>query len=211
MLIFITSKHILGFKLLYVLATIVFESWKLINTAASSCIWCSIASFMSCHHVSSTVWMTSFRVLTITPSKRRGLCCAVVCCAVLCNLSWDVSWDVSSAVCHCAAPILPLCSSALVSCRQPLPYRPVEDRLQDYGEVLGRLPQQDQEELLHTQAARCMDCGTPFCHQTSSGQSCNFPALSHQLLGGFHTTEDSMLQVSCAALALDLLSTIFWS
>jgi len=53
--------------------------------------------------------------------------------------------------------------------RQPLPYRPVEDRLQDYGEVLGRLPQQDQEELLHTQAARCMDCGTPFCHQTSSG------------------------------------------
>jgi len=53
--------------------------------------------------------------------------------------------------------------------RQPLPYRPVEDRLQDYGEVLGQLPQQDQEELLHTQAARCMDCGTPFCHQTSSG------------------------------------------
>jgi len=53
--------------------------------------------------------------------------------------------------------------------RQSLPYRPVEDRLQDYGEVLGRLPQQDQEELLHTQAARCMDCGTPFCHQTSSG------------------------------------------
>ena len=54
--------------------------------------------------------------------------------------------------------------------RQAMPYRPVEDRLQDYGEVLGRLPQQDQEELLHTQAARCMDCGTPFCHQTSSGQ-----------------------------------------
>ncbi|KAL0054356.1 hypothetical protein WJX82_007542 [Trebouxia sp. C0006] len=53
--------------------------------------------------------------------------------------------------------------------RQSLPYRPIEDRLQDYGEVLGRLPQQDQEELLHTQAARCMDCGTPFCHQTSSG------------------------------------------
>ena len=55
--------------------------------------------------------------------------------------------------------------------RQPLPYRPVEDRLQDYGEVLGRLPQQDQEELLHTQAARCMDCGTPFCHQTASGKA----------------------------------------
>ena len=43
--------------------------------------------------------------------------------------------------------------------------------MQDYNEVLGRLPQQDQEELLHTQAARCMDCGTPFCHQTASGES----------------------------------------
>ena len=53
--------------------------------------------------------------------------------------------------------------------RQPMPYRPVEERLQDYGEVLGRLPEQDEEELLHTQAARCMDCGTPFCHQTASG------------------------------------------
>ena len=65
--------------------------------------------------------------------------------------------------------------------RQALPYRPVEDRLQDYGEVLGRLPQQDQEDLLHTQAARCMDCGTPFCHQTASGHPAT-PSLAYLLL-----------------------------
>lgn len=68
--------------------------------------------------------------------------------------------------------------------RQPLPYRPVEDRLQDYGEVLGRLPQQDEEELLHTQAARCMDCSTPFCHQTSSGKTLSLFCLClHFALG----------------------------
>ena len=66
--------------------------------------------------------------------------------------------------------------------RQALPYRPVEQRVQDYAEVLGRLPQKDHEDLLHTQAARCMDCGTPFCHQTASGggsdHSCSLLVLS---------------------------------
>src|SRR3954449_11005509 len=43
--------------------------------------------------------------------------------------------------------------------------RPVEERVQDWGEVypggLGRalLP------IINTQAGRCMDCGIPFCHQ----------------------------------------------
>ena len=32
-------------------------------------------------------------------------------------------------------------------------------------------------DLLSTQSARCMDCGTPFCHQTSSGVACS---PSHQ-------------------------------
>ncbi|MDR3275921.1 MAG: glutamate synthase subunit beta, partial [Treponema sp.] len=39
-------------------------------------------------------------------------------------------------------------------------YRPVEERLNDYSEVEIRLP--DEERRL--QAARCMDCGLPFCH-----------------------------------------------
>ncbi|HKK65392.1 MAG TPA: glutamate synthase, partial [Clostridia bacterium] len=39
-------------------------------------------------------------------------------------------------------------------------YRDVEERLKDYREVIKRLPRQELTE----QAARCMDCGTPFCH-----------------------------------------------
>jgi glutamate synthase (NADPH/NADH) small chain len=39
-------------------------------------------------------------------------------------------------------------------------YRPVEERINDYSEVEIRLP--DEERRL--QAARCMDCGVPFCH-----------------------------------------------
>lgn len=50
--------------------------------------------------------------------------------------------------------------------RKVLPYRPAEERLQDWQEVLA-----DARDggLLKTQAARCMDCGTPFCHQDVSG------------------------------------------
>jgi glutamate synthase (NADPH) small chain len=38
--------------------------------------------------------------------------------------------------------------------------RPVEKRVRDYFEVYQPFP----EEKLRTQAARCMDCGIPFCH-----------------------------------------------
>jgi glutamate synthase (NADPH/NADH) small chain len=39
-------------------------------------------------------------------------------------------------------------------------YRPVNERLGDYREV--ELPRDDDESK--SQASRCMDCGTPFCH-----------------------------------------------
>jgi glutamate synthase (NADPH/NADH) small chain len=44
--------------------------------------------------------------------------------------------------------------------RQTSKYRPVCERIKDFGEV-GVLP-----EVTHSQnqASRCMDCGTPFCH-----------------------------------------------
>jgi len=45
--------------------------------------------------------------------------------------------------------------------RQKQPYRPVTERLRDWREVY--LPYPDSE--LRNQAARCMDCGVPFCHQ----------------------------------------------
>jgi glutamate synthase (NADPH/NADH) small chain len=39
-------------------------------------------------------------------------------------------------------------------------YRPVEERVRDYRAVERQLSHDD----IHKQAARCMDCGTPFCH-----------------------------------------------
>lgn len=39
-------------------------------------------------------------------------------------------------------------------------YRPVEERIRDYGEVEKLLPEDDRR----LQASRCMDCGVPFCH-----------------------------------------------
>lgn len=44
--------------------------------------------------------------------------------------------------------------------RQDAPKRPVEERIRDFDEVEGRLP----VEQLEVQAARCADCGVPFCH-----------------------------------------------
>lgn len=38
--------------------------------------------------------------------------------------------------------------------------RPIKERLSDYNEVTVRLP----EDEIVRQAARCMDCGIPFCH-----------------------------------------------
>ena len=38
--------------------------------------------------------------------------------------------------------------------------RPVEERVNDYFEVYYQFP----EDKVRTQAARCMDCGIPFCH-----------------------------------------------
>ena len=44
--------------------------------------------------------------------------------------------------------------------RQVSGYRPVEERINDYSEVEARLSDGDRR----AQAARCMDCGVPFCH-----------------------------------------------
>ncbi len=45
--------------------------------------------------------------------------------------------------------------------REKQAYRPVEERLQDWRQVMQPWP----VEPLKTQASRCMDCGIPFCHQ----------------------------------------------
>ena len=45
--------------------------------------------------------------------------------------------------------------------RKKWPSRPVPERLRDWKEVYLAYPDED----LKKQAARCMDCGVPFCHQ----------------------------------------------
>ena len=44
--------------------------------------------------------------------------------------------------------------------RKEAGYRPVQDRIRDFGEVEQTLNTKDRQE----QASRCMDCGVPFCH-----------------------------------------------
>ncbi|MCR5851517.1 MAG: glutamate synthase subunit beta [Bacteroidaceae bacterium] len=44
--------------------------------------------------------------------------------------------------------------------RKEAGYRPIHDRIQDFGEVEQTLNTRDRQE----QASRCMDCGVPFCH-----------------------------------------------
>ena len=45
--------------------------------------------------------------------------------------------------------------------RAKQPYRPVEERIKDWNQVMAPW----QIDPLKDQAARCMDCGIPFCHQ----------------------------------------------
>ncbi|KMT16040.1 hypothetical protein BVRB_3g052140 isoform A [Beta vulgaris subsp. vulgaris] len=50
--------------------------------------------------------------------------------------------------------------------REGIQYRDPYERMKDWKEVMDeRRP----APLLKTQSARCMDCGTPFCHQEKSG------------------------------------------
>ena len=44
--------------------------------------------------------------------------------------------------------------------RQDPAKRPVAERIRDFQEIEQRLPVRQ----LEVQAARCMDCGVPFCH-----------------------------------------------
>jgi len=39
-------------------------------------------------------------------------------------------------------------------------YRPINERISDFGEVEQTLNREDRK----IQASRCMDCGIPFCH-----------------------------------------------
>jgi glutamate synthase (NADPH) small chain len=53
--------------------------------------------------------------------------------------------------------------------RVDAPKRPVEERLNDWCEVYAPLEPAQRRQQVATQAARCMDCGIPFCHSGSAG------------------------------------------
>ena len=52
--------------------------------------------------------------------------------------------------------------------REGVSYRDPNTRMNDWKEVMEETKP---GPLLKTQSARCMDCGTPFCHQVNTGFS----------------------------------------
>lgn len=68
-------------------------------------------------------------------------------------------------------------------------HRRVEERLRDYLEIELPLP----PELRRQQAARCMDCGVPFCHWACPVAN-NIPEWQHTLYEGDWKTAYELLQ-----------------
>ena len=64
--------------------------------------------------------------------------------------------------------------------RKTASYRPVPERLRDYSDVVRYLP----EEEIRTQAARCMDCGIPFCHSKGCPLFNLIPEWNHLVYKG---------------------------
>jgi len=59
-------------------------------------------------------------------------------------------------------------------------YRPVEERLKDFRAVERQLDHRQ----IHRQAARCMDCGTPFCHAYGCPLANLIPEFNEAVYGG---------------------------
>jgi glutamate synthase (NADPH) small chain len=53
--------------------------------------------------------------------------------------------------------------------RVEAPKRPRDERTGDWHEVYAELSTEDRNRQVSEQAARCMDCGIPFCHSGSAG------------------------------------------
>jgi glutamate synthase (NADPH/NADH) small chain len=64
--------------------------------------------------------------------------------------------------------------------RQPVGHRAVEERVHDFNEIdLPLTP-----EAIHRQAARCMDCGIPFCHGAGCPLGNNVPDMNDAVYKG---------------------------
>jgi glutamate synthase (NADPH/NADH) small chain len=80
--------------------------------------------------------------------------------------------------------------------RKDVDYRPVAERVKDYRSVYIPLT----EHEIRSQAARCMDCGTPFCHAAASGCPLSnvipeFNAYAHA--GRWKEALDTLLLTNC--------------
>jgi len=64
--------------------------------------------------------------------------------------------------------------------RQEVGHRPIEERIRDFSELdLPLTPDQ-----IHQQAARCMDCGIPFCHGTGCPLENSIPDFNELVYKG---------------------------
>lgn len=80
--------------------------------------------------------------------------------------------------------------------RQDVAYRPRAERVQDFRSV--DVPLSDEE--IRIQAARCMDCGTPFCHAAASGCPLSniIPEFNeHVYYGRWKEALDILLHTNC--------------
>ena len=62
--------------------------------------------------------------------------------------------------------------------RQSAHKRPAAQRVNDWNEIYGSLP----EMKLKEQGARCMDCGVPFCHTGSELEAKTIGCPLHNLI-----------------------------
>jgi glutamate synthase (NADPH/NADH) small chain len=80
--------------------------------------------------------------------------------------------------------------------RQDVAYRPAAERVKDFRSVNIRMT----EDEIRAQAARCMDCGTPFCHAAPSGCPLSniIPEVnSHAYSGRWKEALDLLLHTNC--------------
>src|SRR5689334_21097914 len=53
--------------------------------------------------------------------------------------------------------------------KREAPKRPVSERVNDWNEIYAAVSPAERNHDVQLQARRCMDCGIPFCHSSSSG------------------------------------------
>jgi NAD(P)H-dependent glutamate synthase small subunit len=77
--------------------------------------------------------------------------------------------------------------------REEPPHRPVEERVRDFREVDEPVP----EQRIGSQAARCMDCGIPFCHAYGCPVKNRIPDWNEMVYRGHWKKALDLLHQTC--------------